>query len=773
MPSLTPSRPNELMGHYNPPTPTTAAFCPSAAPSPQVPETSLFSTETAIKDEDVEVDTDMRTNNNFLEATTVAVSESHSRLRASFIGHVEGRPSRLQDDEHDPDLDSSSCFSSPYMSSEAAFDSSSFTRLLSRPVSRTEEEPSTRPSSSLRNYYTAEQDRNDDQEDDDDQQQQQQCHYRESSIASVVTSRFSGLSLAPVAEPPLMHASSLSSEISNAYLAPAQAPFTFSSSSSISTFFPPPGNSSTFNAGLSASLPATFATAASSSAPSSVYFPPTASALHQKRRKALKQKIQVPRPKNCFMLYRSRVLPMIMAELGSINNKIISKIAAERWRAESEPVKVWYRDMAKYGKEEHARMNPGYKYAPQNRMRMMAATAVGCLVQRHEKGEDKRTIVVNGDDVEVDRNDAADEDYVDGSASNRRRSTRQCSQQLQQQQQPIASRSGLRSQVSKKRNSAGLGLDVQSSSSSFSTQNKRPRDAAVHHQASYPPSNLSTDSLSTLHSYSAETTGFPSTFQTAHPLAGPTSIYNLTADKNASEETLVDPIDHWTTHRYQDDRNYFDHPSTLSSSLPLSNPYKTKLVGASMLSPAKLVMIDPKIMMEKELPPLPHEMSAAQHGSHGHSYSQSHNSNTTNKNAMLPPLPASSSFQSNNYNSNNNSNDPDSIMTQMFLQYNPPAIQQQHHRQSQSQHHYQLHMHEQNPFQQAFQQHTQQQQYHHQQYQQHQHQHQHQYFIKPAAAYPTGFMSFTDVAAAGGSGGGSLQGSMSFMDMLASPWAKS
>ncbi|OAQ28306.1 high mobility group box, partial [Linnemannia elongata AG-77] len=77
-----------------------------------------------------------------------------------------------------------------------------------------------------------------------------------------------------------------------------------------------------------------------------------------------KQELRVPRPKNCFMLYRSKVLPMIMAELGNINNKIISKIAAERWRAESEPVKTWYRDMAKFGKEEHARNNPGYKYAP-------------------------------------------------------------------------------------------------------------------------------------------------------------------------------------------------------------------------------------------------------------------------------------------------------------------------------------------------------------------------------------------------------------------------
>ncbi|KAI8601592.1 high mobility group box domain-containing protein, partial [Dissophora ornata] len=96
----------------------------------------------------------------------------------------------------------------------------------------------------------------------------------------------------------------------------------------------------------------------------SVYFPPSASALHQKRRKAKKHALRVPRPKNCFMLYRSKILPMVMVELGMINNKIISKIAAERWHNEPEPVKAWYRLMAKRIKDEHVRNNPGYKYAP-------------------------------------------------------------------------------------------------------------------------------------------------------------------------------------------------------------------------------------------------------------------------------------------------------------------------------------------------------------------------------------------------------------------------
>ncbi|ORY99515.1 high mobility group box domain-containing protein, partial [Lobosporangium transversale] len=70
------------------------------------------------------------------------------------------------------------------------------------------------------------------------------------------------------------------------------------------------------------------------------------------------------RPKNCFMLYRSIILPMIMVELGMINNRVISKIAAERWRTESESVKAWYKLMASRGKEEHARIHPGYKYTP-------------------------------------------------------------------------------------------------------------------------------------------------------------------------------------------------------------------------------------------------------------------------------------------------------------------------------------------------------------------------------------------------------------------------
>ncbi|KAF9583592.1 hypothetical protein BGW38_009094 [Lunasporangiospora selenospora] len=97
-----------------------------------------------------------------------------------------------------------------------------------------------------------------------------------------------------------------------------------------------------------------------SNASSCIFFPPTSSALHQKRRKAKRHAIRTPRPKNCFMIYRSHISPMIMVEYGMLNSTLISRIAGERWQAEPESVRAWYRRVAKKGKEEHERIHPGY-----------------------------------------------------------------------------------------------------------------------------------------------------------------------------------------------------------------------------------------------------------------------------------------------------------------------------------------------------------------------------------------------------------------------------
>ncbi|KAF9279224.1 hypothetical protein BGZ88_000097, partial [Linnemannia elongata] len=604
-------------------------------------------------------------------------------LHTPIVGQVESHPVGLQVD----DGESSPCFSSQYLPREA-FETSSFTRLLSNPPFYSEEQqdagfssqstpmdttalqprtrrynklstsrsavrPATRSSSRLQNLRDQGLGHQEDYEND------QQRDYRESSVASTVMRRFSDLSLMSATSSPLVQTSS--------------APY--------STL---------------ATTPTITTATTSSSATSAVYFPPTASALHQKRRKALKQELRVPRPKNCFMLYRSKVLPMIMAELGNINNKIISKIAAERWRAESEPVKTWYRDMAKFGKEEHARNNPGYKYAPLNKMRSMAATAFSHLTQsQHSSKNVTGTGTRDSEDVDVDGNNSGyGEEYVYGTSSTRRRSARQ-----RQQRQQSATQSGLRPQVSKRRNS-NLGSEIPPPSQ------KKPRDSVDSH-VGYSPMNFSTDSFPNL--ASTETTGFPlfakqyhhqetayqpqnlvgpprpvPTFPYGAPSAitasvMPSSIYGLASDKNASEVTLVDPIDNWTTHRYQETPSCFDHtnlspaPTTLLSSHSVVQ--KSRITAsASLMSPSKLMMIDPKILMEKELPPLPHEMAA-------------HNSNNI--------------FHATNKSSHpfvHNNNDPNSILTQMFLDYNPsfqynaqhPPQQHHHHRQHSQDHQHQL-----------------------------------------------------------------------------------
>ncbi|KAG0066587.1 hypothetical protein BGZ89_007131, partial [Linnemannia elongata] len=566
------------------------------------PTFDCHNTDTPIKVERESVITD-----GFLERCI----KDHS-LYTPIVDQVESHPVGLQVD----DGEFSPCFSSQYLPREA-FETPSFTRLLSNPPFYSEEQqdagfnsqstpmehtslharqnlhpleiyddsdgtsttslqprtrrfnklstsrsavrPATRSSSRLQNLRDQGLGLQEDYEND------QQRDYRESSVTSTVMRRFSDLSLMSATSSPLVQTSS--------------APY-----STVAT------------------TPTITTATTSSSATSAVYFPPTASALHQKRRKALKQELRVPRPKNCFMLYRSKVLPMIMAELGNINNKIISKIAAERWRAESEPVKTWYRDMAKFGKEEHARNNPGYKYAPLNRIRSMAPTAFSHLTQsQHSSKNVTGTGTRDSEGVDVDGNNSGDgEEYVYGTSSTRRRSARQ-----RQQRQQSA---------------------TQSATSVM-----------------------------------------------------PSSIYGLASDKNASEVTLVDPIDNWTTHRYQETPSYFDHtnlspaPTTLLSSHSVVQ--KSRMTAAaSLMSPSKLMMIDPKILMEKELPPLPHEMAA---------HNNNNNFHATNKSSHL--------FI-------HNSNDPNSILTQMFLDYNPsfqynaqhPQQQHHHHRQHSQDHQHQL-----------------------------------------------------------------------------------
>ncbi|KAG0235010.1 hypothetical protein BGW42_005965 [Actinomortierella wolfii] len=138
-----------------------------------------------------------------------------------------------------------------------------------------------------------------------------------------------------------------------------------------------------------------------------IYFPPTMSALHQKRRKLKRHAQRVPRPKNCFMLYRSKILPAIMAEWGGlVNNRILSKIAAERWKkGESEEVRRYYQQLAKQGNEEHRRIHPDYKYTAPPSSSLLSSSHDAEKKGKEWLGEDE-----NEEEEDIDEKEG-DHDY--------------------------------------------------------------------------------------------------------------------------------------------------------------------------------------------------------------------------------------------------------------------------------------------------------------------------------------------------------------------------
>ncbi|KAF8929676.1 hypothetical protein BGZ58_008783, partial [Dissophora ornata] len=79
--------------------------------------------------------------------------------------------------------------------------------------------------------------------------------------------------------------------------------------------------------------------------PKGVYIQ-THSAMQQKARKQLRDEGKNKRSSNCFILYRTRMHPLIVAQYGNQNNKEISKIAGQCWKREPESVKTIYRQMA-------------------------------------------------------------------------------------------------------------------------------------------------------------------------------------------------------------------------------------------------------------------------------------------------------------------------------------------------------------------------------------------------------------------------------------------
>ncbi|KAF9315223.1 hypothetical protein BG003_003370 [Podila horticola] len=349
----------------------------------------------------------------------------------------------------------------------------------------------------------------------------------------------------------------------------------------------------------SSSTPSSSSLSSASSIPSSssVYFPPTASALHQKRRKDKRQALRAPRPRNCFMLYRSKVLPQIMVELGTINNKIISKIAAERWRAEKEDVKAWYRMMAKRGKEEHARNNPGYKYAPYKKQMMAEmrntpqcgqATSIECGPQG------------KGEEIHSACNMDCEQDLTMGLLNEESRASLD----------PMTFDTHAQTSSSKKVNAATRLLNVLKGKSSLSQTRSSAKRSKLNEPTS-PGHSLKLSGLLQPFSSTLLNPWAPSTASNGAPLvsfaAGTglieqqlyhtsqqknhqshqaqlqypniNSLYSL-ADANSSSATLVDPLQNqWLQQRYH------DH-STLNDYLGLTTPQQTAQIFSQMKEPS-------------------------------------------------------------------------------------------------------------------------------------------------------------------------------------------
>ncbi|KAL9555837.1 hypothetical protein MBANPS3_002174 [Mucor bainieri] len=80
------------------------------------------------------------------------------------------------------------------------------------------------------------------------------------------------------------------------------------------------------------------------------------------------QQSQVPRPLNCFLMYRLEKQKEIVAKCPTANHRDISKIIAKWWQDASDEEKEPFREKARLAKEQHNALYPDYKYAPKKKV---------------------------------------------------------------------------------------------------------------------------------------------------------------------------------------------------------------------------------------------------------------------------------------------------------------------------------------------------------------------------------------------------------------------
>ncbi|KAG2176297.1 hypothetical protein INT43_005531 [Umbelopsis isabellina] len=75
----------------------------------------------------------------------------------------------------------------------------------------------------------------------------------------------------------------------------------------------------------------------------------------------------IPRPNNCFLVYRRDISLQLKDSKEFPNSRAISKLVAQLWRTESDAVKLHYRELARKEKQIHQLQYPDYKYRPKKR----------------------------------------------------------------------------------------------------------------------------------------------------------------------------------------------------------------------------------------------------------------------------------------------------------------------------------------------------------------------------------------------------------------------
>ncbi|KAJ2960728.1 hypothetical protein NQZ79_g3941 [Umbelopsis isabellina] len=84
----------------------------------------------------------------------------------------------------------------------------------------------------------------------------------------------------------------------------------------------------------------------------------------------------IPRPNNCFLVYRRDISLQLKDSKEFPNSRSISKLVAQLWRTESDAVKLHYRELAKKEKLIHQLQYPDYKYRPKKRAKPLTYTGI-------------------------------------------------------------------------------------------------------------------------------------------------------------------------------------------------------------------------------------------------------------------------------------------------------------------------------------------------------------------------------------------------------------